>query len=242
LKIIRGNISRIINPFFKDRGGNFRAVLLCVFAATVFWFLNALGKVYSTRLSYPIKFEFTDPEAMAISKLPEVVEMNVSGSGWTLLRRNYWPIAKPLIYRLEDPLKTQFITSRRLQPVLSEQLKGLKINYMVKDTIPLIFDRKIKRKLSLALDSSTVRLLQPGQIFQVDISPDTVILEGPETLLEKIPDPLLLELSGQIRDGFNDEVEILKNLSSFVTMSKRRARVSFLILPPDSIPVKQTPE
>jgi hypothetical protein len=52
---------------------NWKAVVLCVFAAMIFWFFNALNKNYTTNISFPIAFDYNDNVYIPIRPLPSEV-------------------------------------------------------------------------------------------------------------------------------------------------------------------------
>jgi hypothetical protein len=111
---------------------------MCLMAATTFWFLNALNKDYSTRLSYPIEFDYDDSTYISISTLPKKVRLNVSGYGWNLLKKSLQVNANPLNYRVANPLQARYITGSNLLQPITEQLRDIRVNYVVEDTIFLI--------------------------------------------------------------------------------------------------------
>ena len=71
----------ILNIFRFNRR-NWRAVVLCVFAATIFWFFNALNKSYTTNINFPLSFDYDRDNFVPVRNLPAQVRLNVTGNGW----------------------------------------------------------------------------------------------------------------------------------------------------------------
>src|SRR5215216_6687499 len=82
---------------------NWKAVALCIFAATVFWFFNALNKNYTTNINLPLVFDYDRENFMAVRPLPEAVRFNVTGLGWNLFRRSAGLKIPPLVVPLPQP-------------------------------------------------------------------------------------------------------------------------------------------
>ncbi|MBZ0247597.1 MAG: hypothetical protein K8H85_16765, partial [Cyclobacteriaceae bacterium] len=82
------NFFRVISNLFHFNRTNWKALSLCLLAALVFWFFNALNKDYSTNLRFSVNFLFDQERYVAVEPLPKEVFMNVSGNGWDLLRKS----------------------------------------------------------------------------------------------------------------------------------------------------------
>ena len=66
--------------------------LLCLGAAALFWFLNALNKNgYTLNVEYPVRFVYNESLFVPTTPLPRTVTVNVSSDGWGLLRHSWLP-------------------------------------------------------------------------------------------------------------------------------------------------------
>mgnify|MGYP000489331719 CR=1 FL=1 len=128
---VRNSIFRVLH--FHRR--NWKAIALCFFAATVFWFLNALNKTYTTNLRFPLTFEFDRQNFVPVKALPGEIRLNVTGNGWNLFRRSTGVKIPPLEIPLERPVETKKIVGSTLPAFFTNQLDGLEINYVLTDTI-----------------------------------------------------------------------------------------------------------
>lgn len=184
--------------------------MLCMVAATVFWFFNALNKSYSTNISFPIVFEYDEEHYTPTEALPVTVRMNVSGTGWELFRRSSGFKVPALTIPLEKPAEVRKILGAQLPAILSSQLERLQINFVITDTLRLNLEEKVRRKFSVNLDS-VQDYIHPdfGLTSEVTLQPDTIWLEGPKQFITSLPPVLQLALSQKdIRKDYKEAVAL----------------------------------
>jgi hypothetical protein len=189
---------------------NWKAVGLCIFAATVFWFFNALNKNYTTNINLPLVFDFDREHYVAIRPLPEVVRFNVTGVGWNLFRRSAGLKIPPLVVPLPQPTEVKKIVGSTLPALVANQPEGFAINFVLTDTLHLAIEPKTERLINLRIDIPTLLLKKGyGLVSDIKITPDTVRIEGPVKLLNSLPDYLDLKLSDRnIDDDFSENIEV----------------------------------
>ncbi len=219
----------VLRSLVITRSAEFPVVMLCFLAATTFWFLNALNKEYTTRLEYPIEFEYDKENLVSTTHLPSQITLNVTGYGWTLLRKSLGIDAKPVVYTIENPLKTNFLTSTLLLPSVTEQLKEAKINFVENDTIPVSFDQRAIKKVALQVDSTQLELRDNYLLTTpVRLSPDSISFEGPARLIKKLPDILVINVPGkEIDENYEDEVPINYTQDPLIHLNASTVGVSF---------------
>lgn len=215
--------------FLRFNKRNWKAVVLCIFAATVFWFFNALNKNYSTNISFPVTFEYDHERYMPVKPLPEHVRMNVTGSGWDLFRRSLGFKVPPLVVPLEKPSDVHKIAGAALPAIFAGQLERLKINFTITDTVRIHIEEKLRRKFSVMLDSVQQNLHPDfGLVNKPTLNPDTVWIEGPAAVLRKMPDTMLLTFpQNNIRKGFNEPVDVLFAQNNLLTAQPQKISVAF---------------
>lgn len=219
-------INSIFN-FLRFNNRNWKAVLLCIFAAAVFWIFNALNKNYSTNINFPLAFEYDEEAYIPVKALPEYVKLNVSGLGWDLFRKSSGLKVTPLRIPLENPAEVKKIVGATLPPLLSTQLEGIQINFVLTDTLHLSIDPKTKKKISLTVDPAKQFLKKDfGLASPIRIQPDSVWLEGPQSLLLALPDQLILPLPRNIDKAFNDRIEV-ELTTDLITANPPVVMVSF---------------
>jgi hypothetical protein len=189
---------------------NWKAVVLCIFAATIFWFFNALNKTYTTNVSFPLQFDFDSKIYVPVKALPEKVRINVTGNGWDLFKRSAGVKITPLEIPLERPSEIKKIIGSTLPVYFSSQMNGLQINFVITDTLYVDLEPRVGRRISLTMDSLHYNL-KKGYLLtsEIEITPDSVYLEGPMRLINRFKEPVPLQLRQRnIDENFNEEVEI----------------------------------
>ncbi len=63
-----------------------KSFLFCVVGATILWICSSLNEVYTTKISYPVCFVTEQSQKVVAQDLPAQVTLEVTGSGWRLLR------------------------------------------------------------------------------------------------------------------------------------------------------------
>lgn len=214
------NFVRVFINLFQFNRTNWKAVILCLVAAAIFWLFNAFNKSHSSTIRFPLQFEYNSQRFVAVHPLPHHISINVMGSGWDLIRRSLGIKLPALVIPLERPLDTRKIATSSLTPIVISQLGGLQINYMVTDTLYVQVDEKMTKTFHLSADLRNVKFREGfGSLENPVIVPDTVVIEGPRSIVTEIPDTILLPVKGtQISKSFHDEVEV----SNFNSVSIKR--------------------
>jgi hypothetical protein len=223
---------RVANSIFKIlhfHQRNWKAIVLCIFAATVFWFLNALNKTYTTNLRFPLAFEYDRQSFVPVRTLPRDVRLNVTGNGWNLFRRSAGVKIPPLEIQLERPMEVKKIVGSALFGSFSNQLEGLDINYVLTDTLYVDLEPKAGRWITLKLDSAALKLKKGfGLASFISILPDSVFVEGPKRLITTLSEPLQLSIPFRnIDEHFMEDVEVILPSSDYVKRNPPTVAVMF---------------
>lgn len=199
-----------------------------MFAATVFWFFNALNKNYSTNINFDVAFDYDQENYIPVKSLPANVRMNVTGSGWDLFRRSFGFKVPPLVIPLEKPADVRKIVGTTLPAIFAGQLERLTINFIITDTVRIHIEEKLRRKFTVTLDS-VQQYLHPdfGLVKAPYINPDTVWLEGPREMISQMPETLVLSLpQTNIRKDFNEDVALMTGQTNLITAQPQKVTVS----------------
>jgi hypothetical protein len=207
---------------------NWKAVVLCLFTATVIWFFNSLNKNYTTTISFPVSFDYDRENFVTIRPLPLSVRINVTGIGWNLFRRSAGVRVPALVIPLENPAEVKKIVGSTLPAFFANQLADFQINFVITDTLHIAIEPKMTRKLGLSVEVPS-GFIRKGYVLVSDIrvEPDSISLEGPQTLMQGLPDPVKLQLSQRdIDENFNETIdvrflndELIKRAPSAVTVA-----------------------
>jgi hypothetical protein len=224
-----GNILSWIIESLTIRRSDVKVVVMCLMAATTFWFLNALNKDYSTRLSYPIQFDYDDSVYVSVTPLPKKVRLNVSGYGWNLLKKTLQVNVAPLTYRISSPLQARYITGSNLLPFITEQVRDIRVNYIVEDTIFFDFDRISTKKVALQVDSQAINLAEGYRITSpIRLNPAYINFKGPSSLLKALPDSIFVNISLKgIDENFEEDIPVNYVQSSLIEPDNNKVKVNF---------------
>ena len=204
------NVLKAIIALFHFNRTNWKAVTLCLLAAAVFWLFNALNKNYSTNIRFPLQFEFDQRKYAAAVALPKDIVINVNGNGWDLFRKYFGIRVPTLVIPIERPIESRRIPGNSLPVVLAPQIGGLHINFVVHDTLRLKIENRASKKFKLRPDASGLHFREgKGRISPIVMLPDSVELNGPESLVLGLDDTLELDLRhDRIDNNFREQVEV----------------------------------
>ncbi|MCZ6520459.1 MAG: hypothetical protein O6848_03050 [Bacteroidetes bacterium] len=222
-----------ISGIILTNKGNWKAILLCIITATTFWLFRSLNKDYTTRINYPVVFDFEQDSVVVVKELPSKVRIDVSSGGWNLLRSAYWFNIKPVSIQLDKPVETRYIPRATLLPIFSDQLNVLRINYVVTDTLFINIEEKTSKKVKMLVDSINISLSKPYRIVSsLSVTPDSLEFQGPRSQISQLPDTFVLRLTERnIDENFNETVEVIYEPSALVKVIPSEVHLKFDIEP-----------
>lgn len=197
-------LTRRIERLLPSRKGNLKVVILCIIAATTFWFFSALNKSnYTTRIRYPIEFNyFQDSNIYLLSELPEDITVQVYGGGWDLLKKSLRVNTPAVEINLDTPTQTKYILGQSLAEQVSDQLDNLRLEYVVTDTLRINIDSLKVKSVAVALDTRSLQLAENYRLAsEILISPPQIELEGPASLLQQTSDTIRVQLEEENIEG-----------------------------------------
>ncbi len=176
----------------------------------VFWFFNALNKNYTTNISFPLAFDYNQSAYVPVRPLPTEVKINVTGLGWNLFRRSTGLKVPPLVIPLENPSQIQKIVGTTLPSFFANQLDGFEINFILTDTLHIALEQRMQRWIKLDLDLPSILFRKGyGMSSEARVSPDSIFIEGPITLINALSSPVILKVSQRnIDEDFLDDIEV----------------------------------
>lgn len=221
-------LSNILLPMSNE---TIKVVVLCIVTATTFWFFNALNDNYTTRISYPIEFNYPDSAMVVVEELPDNVKINVSGGGWNLLRKTFWFTIDPVVIELEDPANEKFVLGSTLYPTISDQMTEIQLNFIETDTLWVAIDSLKQQKSVLKFDSAAVKLAPNFRITSsISLSTDTAIFKGPKRFVDSIPSEIILKTKKDAIDSdFKEDIMLSTFGSSLVRRNPVEVEVRFQV-------------
>ena len=219
-------IFRFLLPGLKD---NWKVVVLSILGATTFWFFNAMNKSYDTRVDYPLSYTFAEDSVVVIDPLAKQIKIDVTSGGWNLIRKTLRINATPINIPLDNPTEIRFLTRASLIPMISDQLDGLRLIYVVTDTLFFNIEKKVTKKLPVYIDSISIPLSQSYRMISpIYCNVDSAIVSGPKSTMEQMTDFVQLDFSNLSIDGnFNDEIGYF--VGDHVQVEPKEATVKFQV-------------
>jgi hypothetical protein len=210
---------------------NWKAVVLCIFAATVFWFFNALNKSYSTTINFPLLFDYNHEKFVPVRPLPQTVRLNVTGIGWNLFRRSVGVKVPSLVIPLDKPSDVKKIVGSTLPALFANQLSDFQINFVLTDTLRLAIEPKGERKVMLKLDLPPAFFREGYALTSpIHIMPDSVSLEGPQRLIQDLPDLVFLNIPHRnIDEDFKEVVEVKFQNDDYIKRDPPTVDITFQV-------------
>lgn len=198
-------IFRFLLPGLKD---NWKVVVLSILGAATFWFFNAMNKSYDTRVDYPLSYTFVEDSVVVIEPLAGQIKIDVTSGGWNLIRKTLRINATPINIPLDNPTEIKFLTRSSLIPMISDQLDGLRLIYVVTDTLFFNIEKKVTRKLPVYIDSISIPLSQSFRMISpITCNIDSAVVSGPKSTMEQMTPFVQLDFSNMSIDGnFDDEL------------------------------------
>jgi YbbR domain-containing protein len=160
---------------------------------------------------------------------PRNVQVNVSGVGWDLLKQTLSFGRNPLLIHIENPIETKRIAGYTIQPLISQHIGSLNLNFVVTDTIYFDIQRLESKKLLVYVDSSAISLKRFHQIVSpLNVSPDSVTITGHESLITTLSDTLSIRLpQDEIDRNYSEKIYIDNFDLSLVSFSPSEIDISF---------------
>ena len=206
--------------------------MICIVISTTFWFFNALNKNdYVTRINYPVSIEFDEELYVPTQPLPSKIPIEVSGGGWDLMTRYFGFKMTPINLKIDSPDQNGFVLSSTLRGSIMPELEPITINYFLQDSIRFSVERIVTSTVILEYDTAYLSLDNNYlRISPVVVSPKTIELTGPKSMIEALGDTLWLnnDITG-VSEDFQNEVE-LPELPELVKASRNTVNISFQVV------------
>jgi YbbR domain-containing protein len=115
-----------------------------------------------------------------------------------------------VIITLDNPADVKFLTRSSLIPIISDQITDLELNFLITDTLFINVQHKVQKMVKVEIDSLRVPLVENHRLVsRIDISPDTIIVVGPTSMINALPGVLKIDIPRRnINDNFNRNIDI----------------------------------
>ena len=205
-----------------------KALVFCLGAAMIFWLLSALNKEHTTDVALPVRISFDHTRYVPVRPLPEKVIVNATGNGWDLLIKSLGYDTEPVVIELDRPDATPYILATSVRSDFANAAGKLNINFFLSDTIRVAIDDLVTRKLKLQAELKGISFSDEyGLHGATVIEPDSVVVTGPEILVDSLPDVLVLNpAKKRISENLDIEVPVILGAGLVVQPSRVLVRIA----------------
>lgn len=194
---MKQKISKILDYVKPDRIKNDKRIVVfsvCLLIATSLWFLNALGKNYTTSLTYSVKYVNPPDNLFLANNPPSKLELTVQAHGFTLLRHKLAFSFSPIVLDLsaisqvvESENNTYNVSSDNLINRIGLQVsKEITITGVSPQSISLVFD-SLNTKIIPVLPKVELRFKPQFDLKgALEIKPESIKITGPAAALDTI--------------------------------------------------------
>jgi hypothetical protein len=159
------------------------------------WYLNKLNSDYTTMVDYPVTFSNIPRNQILVGSPPKTISLKVSGFGYSILRFKIAAPLSPIVINLsqlalhsqsESDSKKFIITSMTRGMVSLQLSSDIQLVSVSPDTLFMEFTSLITKKVKVIPNVNFSFEKQHMQSGPLTISPDSVTISGPATVIDTI--------------------------------------------------------
>jgi hypothetical protein len=200
--------------------------MLCIGIAFLFWLFTKLSYTYRSTLSIRVEYELSIDKVLT-SPPPELLEMDVEGSGWDLL----FIFFSRKKYKIDVDVTDNSPKTINAAAIKGKLLKQLPENVNIIDLRPDLIEFQPEplavKEIPLLLDNRVELSAQFMLIDSLEISPSTVKVSGPASVIKNmnswVTEPLILE---KVESNFTKKLKVLSHTNKNVSFSPNQITVS----------------
>jgi len=170
-------------------------LLLSLLVATVFWFINALSKNYTTELNFPVEYVDLPKNNFITNNPPEKLNLKINTQGFTILKYKLIMSFNPLIIPVSEilsgtaPSSTGFyvLPSKNITEAVSHQLSmDVELKEITPGVISITFDSMAVKQVPVGSKPVFSFKSRYGLAQPLRFEPSYVTVTGPHELLDKM--------------------------------------------------------
>lgn len=210
MKVLFRFLHHFYHSALKKEKRDWEIISYCILLASMFWFLNAMGKTYHYNIEVPVHYNFNSKRFVPLESMPEFVEVRAEGHGWDLLRAIWAKSPSKLEINITKPLETFALFPGKWQGSMKEMMPSVKLEAVLSDSIYCRFDPIETVEIPLFADLTNLSVKSGYRISStVKITPNSVRFTGAASLIRKLPPQLPLKISGQnVQESFDQNIAL----------------------------------
>lgn len=152
--LLRNLWSWLAESFRSIFRGDVRAILICIGASTIIWFLNAMSLEHEAFVSYPIAFEDENNAPIPQQDSLRQLRIKVQGKGWNILRELNERKQKQIRHRINRQSNIKYVLSSALRNNLNTEISNtLKVVEIQTDTFFVDYEEQTSKRVKLVLNA-----------------------------------------------------------------------------------------
>lgn len=169
---------------------------ICVAIASVLWFLNALNKEYTTKISYPVKYTDFPRGKFLVSDPPQHISLEVRANGFTLLAYRLQTSFRPIVVNINSYSKYSLDNNNVLNYSLnlndtrdkigSQLHSGIKLLSIIPGKVDLTFSPAVSRKIAVYPVVHYTLKKQYILTEGIHCTPDSILVSGPAQIMDTL--------------------------------------------------------
>lgn len=184
---------------------NASVFMFCLIVSATVWLLTKFSYQYTSLVTFPIIFTEFPEDKIPLTPGDSAINIAISGTGFSLLRINYFTRKRPFSVNLQHYSQQQLdeyaeinVNTMLVAQQLVERFNiSGQVEYVMPENLVLRFEDKVTKRLPVLADVSYSLRRQHFAYDTLRIDPEYVELSGPVTLMDKIryvkTHPLALE-------------------------------------------------
>lgn len=187
-------INSYLDPVAIRNNQRLVVFIICLFIASILWFLNALSKNYTTDIAYPVKYVNMPKNKFIINEPPRKLQLRVNAHGFTLLRYKLRLAFSPVVLNISQIMEENKVTaggsyniqSASILDNISRQISSdINIMNVRPPTLQLIFDSLESRFVPVVANLDIQYLSRFNQAGNIKIIPAFAEITGPRAVIEQ---------------------------------------------------------
>tara|TARA_R110001583_G_scaffold16041_10_gene65204 strand:+ start:10191 stop:11195 length:1005 start_codon:yes stop_codon:yes gene_type:complete len=217
------NFRKIKDVFDKENikaNKKMATYMFFVVLATIFWFLNALSKEYTTTVNYPVTYKDLPSKKILSNELPSRLKLTVRAYGFDLLRYKLsffqslnFPVNEYTNNKMEKVGDNNFLfpTNRMTSQVATQLSSAISVTHISPDTINFQFSSLIEKKIPVHLNTELKFEPQFRLEGDVVLKPDSVWVIGAQAIIDSVKqvETELLELK-KLNETKTKRIDLVK--------------------------------
>ncbi len=181
------------------------------------WLLITLSKEYITTITFPIVYKNLPQNKLLQTSPIKEIDLQIKATGFKIIRSNF--IKKPISLNAnslsqKSSRKYFFLTGNQKINIQKQLLSQVLLEEILLDTIYLELGSLTSKKIPVKPNLDIKYHVGYDILEEISIQPDSVIVTGPESQIEKITSLNLNSLKlNDIKSNFSEKVAIIKPLN-----------------------------